>query len=110
MLLIWWGRFGDFVGDRPQGYGQFPGWSEVQNLVTRRRKARQEDRIAKDPHTRVDGPGPAGSSGLLMRRRQLEALQAAAGAWKNEDHPELAQGSGQWVRGASAGRRKNGRR
>jgi Arc/MetJ-type ribon-helix-helix transcriptional regulator len=34
----------------------------------------------------------------LMRRRQIEALKAAAGAWKDEDHPELKQGSGKWVR------------
>ena len=27
-----------------------------------------------------------------MRRRQLKALQAAAGAWKDKDHPELEQG------------------
>lgn len=25
----------------------------------------------------------------LVRRKQLEAIQAAAGAWKDEDHPEL---------------------
>jgi hypothetical protein len=34
----------------------------------------------------------------LVPRRQLQALMAAAGAWKDEDHPELAQGSVQWVR------------
>jgi hypothetical protein len=34
----------------------------------------------------------------LMRRRQIEALKAAAGAWKDKDHPELKQGSAQWVR------------
>jgi hypothetical protein len=34
----------------------------------------------------------------IMRRRQLEALRAAAGAWKDEDHPELAQGAYAWVR------------
>jgi len=28
----------------------------------------------------------------LLRRRQIEALKAAAGAWKNKDHPELKQG------------------
>ena len=28
----------------------------------------------------------------LMRLRQIEALKAAAGAWKDEDHPELKQG------------------
>lgn len=34
----------------------------------------------------------------LMRRRQIEALRAAAGAWKDKDHPELKQGSARWVR------------
>ena len=34
----------------------------------------------------------------LMRRRQIEALKAAAGAWKDKDHPELKQGSANWVR------------
>jgi Arc/MetJ-type ribon-helix-helix transcriptional regulator len=34
----------------------------------------------------------------LMRLRQIEALKAAAGAWKDEDHPELKQGSVKWVR------------
>jgi Arc/MetJ-type ribon-helix-helix transcriptional regulator len=34
----------------------------------------------------------------LMRRRQAAALKGAAGAWKDSDHPELGQGSDQWVR------------
>jgi len=34
----------------------------------------------------------------LMRRRQIAALKAAAGAWQDKDHPELKQGSAQWVR------------
>jgi len=34
----------------------------------------------------------------LLRRRQIEALEAAAGAWKDKDHPELKQGSSIWVR------------
>ena len=34
----------------------------------------------------------------LMRLRQVAALKAAAGAWKDKDHPELSQGSAQWVR------------
>ena len=34
----------------------------------------------------------------LMRRRQIEALKAADGAWKDKDHPELKQGSAKWVR------------
>ena len=35
----------------------------------------------------------------LTRRRQIEALKAAAGAWKDEDHPELKAGAAKWVRG-----------
>ena len=33
----------------------------------------------------------------LMRFRQLKALQAAAGAWKDEDHPELKQGAAKYI-------------
>jgi Arc/MetJ-type ribon-helix-helix transcriptional regulator len=34
----------------------------------------------------------------LMRLRQIEALKAAAGAWKDRNHPEMNQGSDKWVR------------
>lgn len=34
----------------------------------------------------------------LRRRRQLEALESAAGSWKDEDHPELAGGAEAWIR------------
>jgi Arc/MetJ-type ribon-helix-helix transcriptional regulator len=34
----------------------------------------------------------------LMRLRQIKALQAAAGAWKDKDHPELKQGAAKWVK------------
>jgi metal-responsive CopG/Arc/MetJ family transcriptional regulator len=34
----------------------------------------------------------------LMRRRQIEALRAAAGAWKDKEHRELKEGSAKWVR------------
>jgi hypothetical protein len=34
----------------------------------------------------------------LMRHRQIEALKASAGAWKDRDHVELKGGSAQWVR------------
>jgi len=43
----------------------------------------------------------------LMRRRQLLALEAAAGAWKDKDHPELKEGTAKWVRKL---RRENERR
>jgi hypothetical protein len=33
----------------------------------------------------------------LMRLRQLTALEAAAGAWKDKDHPELKQGAAKYV-------------
>jgi metal-responsive CopG/Arc/MetJ family transcriptional regulator len=33
----------------------------------------------------------------LMRYRQMEAIKAAAGAWKDKDHPELKQGAAKWV-------------
>ena len=33
----------------------------------------------------------------LTRLRQIKALKAAAGAWKDKDHPELKQGSVKWV-------------
>jgi len=34
----------------------------------------------------------------LLRLRQLKALDAAAGAWKDKDHPELRRGADVWVR------------
>jgi len=33
----------------------------------------------------------------LMRLRQISALKAAAGTWKDEVHPELKRGSAAWV-------------
>jgi len=34
----------------------------------------------------------------IRRREQLAALEDTAGAWRDEDHPELADGSEAWVR------------
>jgi hypothetical protein len=34
----------------------------------------------------------------LRRLQQIEALEGAAGAWRDRDHPELAEGAGRWVR------------
>jgi hypothetical protein len=34
----------------------------------------------------------------IKLRRQRQALRNAAGAWKDKDHPELAQGAAAWVR------------
>ena len=33
----------------------------------------------------------------LMRLRQLKAIEAAAGSWKDKDHPELKHGAAKWV-------------
>jgi hypothetical protein len=51
--------------------------------------------------------GPRGRSAFLVetarnevrRHRLLQFLQSKDPAWKDEDHPELAQGAGNWVRG-----------
>jgi metal-responsive CopG/Arc/MetJ family transcriptional regulator len=34
----------------------------------------------------------------LKRLRQMKALKAAAGCWKDHDHPELKEGTAHWVR------------
>jgi hypothetical protein len=34
----------------------------------------------------------------IRRRGQMEALRQAVGAWRDDDHPELANGSEAWVR------------
>jgi hypothetical protein len=34
----------------------------------------------------------------IKLNRQRQALRAATGAWKKEDHPELAEGAAVWVR------------
>jgi hypothetical protein len=33
----------------------------------------------------------------LMRLGQLKAMEAAAGSWKDKDHPELKRGAAKWV-------------
>jgi hypothetical protein len=33
----------------------------------------------------------------LMRYRQLAAIDAAAGAWKDKDHPELKPGAAKYI-------------
>ena len=43
----------------------------------------------------------------LVRLKQIAALDAAAGAWKDKDHPELKRGAAEWVRGL---RQENERR
>ena len=34
----------------------------------------------------------------LTRLRQIKALEAASGSWKDKDHPELKQGAAKWVK------------
>jgi hypothetical protein len=34
----------------------------------------------------------------LTRLRQIRAIEKAAGAWKDKDHPELHRGADRWVR------------
>lgn len=34
----------------------------------------------------------------LMRLRQIKALEAVSGSWKDKDHPELRQGAAKWVK------------
>ena len=43
----------------------------------------------------------------LRRLQQIRALEAAAGTWKDRDHPELRGGAAKWVRGL---RKENERR
>jgi hypothetical protein len=53
---------------------------------------------------KIAGPGKRTSYLVELARRdvklhrQREALRAAAGSWKTEDHPELSQGSAAYVR------------
>jgi hypothetical protein len=41
---------------------------------------------------------PITLSDELVRLRQIDALKAAAGAWKDSGHPELRHESEKWVR------------
>ena len=34
----------------------------------------------------------------LRRREQHEVLREVFGSWKDEDHPELAEGADKWIR------------
>jgi hypothetical protein len=35
---------------------------------------------------------------VLLQRKLLQALEVGEPAWNDSDHPELAEGSGEWVR------------
>ena len=66
------------------------------HIVIRERLAREIDRFV----------GRRGRSAFLTqaaekelaRLRQIKALEAAVGSWKDEDHPELRKGAAHWVK------------
>ena len=71
--------------------------------MNRRTHVVLSDQLVKDIDTMVGGRQRSSfitqaAEKELMRLKQIEALKAAAGAWKDEDHPELKNGSAQWVR------------
>jgi len=41
---------------------------------------------------------PRNPGSQIRRREQRNALREAAGSWKSEEHPELAEGAEAWVR------------
>ena len=49
------------------------------------------------PTSRTDAPINLADRNV-MRLRQLEALKAAIGAWKDADHPELRWGASVYIR------------
>jgi hypothetical protein len=61
--------------------------------------------------------GPRGRSAFLVetareavrRRKLLRFLESDMPAWKDEDHPELAQGAAAWVRALRQERDTEGR-
>jgi hypothetical protein len=72
-------------------------------MITKRTHVVLEEQLVKDID-RLVGPRQRSSflteaaQKELLRRRQIEALKGAAGAWKDKDHPELKDGSAAWVR------------
>jgi hypothetical protein len=82
--------------------------------------------LPQDLLAEIDGlVGPRGRSAFLVetvraelqRRRLLEFLRSDEPIWRQEDHPELANGSEAWIRllrsegrGANAGKVKSGRK
>ncbi len=47
--------------------------------------------------------GPRGRSAFVVRRqRLLQLLQNKEAVWKDEDHPELAEGAAAWIRRSRA--------
>ena len=67
--------------------------------------------LPQDLVTEIDGlVGPRGRSAFLVetvraelkRRKLLEFLRSDVPVWRDEDHPELANGSEAWVRSLRA--------
>jgi hypothetical protein len=56
--------------------------AEIDKLVGKRRRSAFLTEVARDE---------------IQRRQQRNALRAARGAWKDEDHPELNDGAAAWV-------------
>ncbi len=73
------------------------------NIMNRRTHVVLSDQLVKEIDTMVGRRQRSSfltqaAEKELMRLRQIEALKAADGAWKDQDHPELKQGAAQWVR------------
>jgi hypothetical protein len=56
--------------------------ADIERLVGKRGRSAFLTEIARDE---------------IQRRQQRNALLAAKGAWKDEDHPELKDGAAAWV-------------
>lgn len=71
-------------------------------MITKRTHVVLSERLVKDIDTMVGTRQRSSfltqaAEEKLMRLRQLQALEAAAGSWKDKDHPELKQGAAKWV-------------
>lgn len=85
---------------------------DATHMSTKRTHVVLSERLVKDIDTLVGSRQRSrfltqAAEREVMRLKQLKALDAAAGAWKDKDHPELKQGSGKWVKEL---RRENERR
>jgi metal-responsive CopG/Arc/MetJ family transcriptional regulator len=80
-------------------------WSHIEN-VSNKRTHRAHILLPDDLVTEIDAlVGPRGRSAFLVetarnevrRRALLRFLQDREPAWKDEDHPELAEGVAAWI-------------
>src|ERR1700682_4442173 len=84
-------------------------WAEVRPLISKfstlmnkRTHVVLSDQLVKDIDTLVGSRQRSSfltqaAEHELMRLRQIKALKAAAGSWKDKDHLELKQGAAKWV-------------